>query len=401
MHQEKMHEEKLCVLHVTALADREALDTLRHTTKVIAALGVGQLLIALEEGRGGEDAKRAAAPGAEVRTLRCAGLSIFGKIRALQLELARLPQGSLYAVHFHGVGACLLGSQALKGTRLHGRVVYSPHLTHAAAPWTAALLGRLVPGRLEAMEFASVTASPTDAQMLSKLLKRSAEVLPHPVSPVYFEAARQEDARPSIVADGLGSEALDVVTRLSVLLNGRDARLPFAWLGAAPARARAQLDAAGIQVCDARHDEEKAQWLSRASAFIHVSSANRLPIAVAQAMAAGVPCLVSDTPAHRALIHHGETGFVCTSERDLLEKLVLLLRDSAERKHVGEAARAEAERRFTLHHFERAILRAYGFSAGKPARTPASGLSLVQGFRHDPLPALRQRAAAIDVARKA
>ena len=397
-----MHEEKLCVLHVTALGDAEALETLRHATKVIAALGVGQLLIALDEGRAGEDASWGAAPGAEVRTLRCAGLSIFGKIRALQLELAKLPQGSLYAVHFHGVGPCLLGSQALRGTRMQGRVVYSPHLAQAAAPWTAALLGRLAPGRLDAMEFASLTASLTDAQTLSRLLKRSAEVLPHPVSSVYFEAAREEDARPNIVADGFGIEAVDVVTRLSVLLNGRDARLPFSWLGAASARARAQLEAAGVQLCDAGHDADKAQWLSRASAFIHISSSNRLPIPVAQAMAAGVPCLVSDTPAHRALIHHGETGFVCTSERDVLEKLVLLLRDRAERRQVGQAARAEAERRFTLHHFERALLRAYGVSAGQAAHTPgAAGLSLVQGFKHDPLPAARQRVSAIDVARKA
>jgi len=86
-------------------------------------------------------------------------------------------------------------------------------------------------------------------------------------------------------------------------------------------------------------------------------------------MAAGVPCLVSDTLAHRALVRHGETGFVCTSERDVREKLILLLRDARERQQIGQAARAEAERRFTSTHFERAILRAYGFS--RIPRTPA------------------------------
>jgi glycosyltransferase involved in cell wall biosynthesis len=87
-------------------------------------------------------------------------------------------------------------------------------------------------------------------------------------------------------------------------------------------------------------------------------------------MAAGVACLVSDTPAHRALVRHGETGFVCTSERDLLEKLVGLLRDPLERARMGEAARADAQSRFTSIHFERAILRAYGVAASgrKPVR---------------------------------
>jgi glycosyltransferase involved in cell wall biosynthesis len=182
------------------------------------------------------------------------------------------------------------------------------------------------------------------------------------VSGIFFEAPRQEDARPSVLANGFGVEAVDVVSRLSVLLNSRDARIPFSWLGTAEARLRAQLEAAGVMVLDTQDHAESAQSLSRASAFAHISSGGRLPIAIAQAMAAGVPCLVSDTPQHRALIRHGETGFICTSERDFLEKLIFLLRDRAERQRVGEAARAEAGRCFTLGHFERAILRAYGFS---------------------------------------
>jgi glycosyltransferase involved in cell wall biosynthesis len=137
--------------------------------------------------------------------------------------------------------------------------------------------------------------------------------------------------------------------------------------------AAAQLDAASVRVLAIQDDAERAQWLSRASAFIHISSGNRLPLAAAQAMAAGVPCLVSDTSPHRALIRHGETGFICTTERDFLEQLILLLRDPAERQRIGEAARAEARRWFTSRHFERAILRAYGFFGSNALRTPPVG----------------------------
>jgi len=185
---------------------------------------------------------------------------------------------------------------------------------------------------------------------------------PHTVSGIFFEAARQDGTRPSVLANGSGVEAVDVVSRLSVLLNSRDARIPFSWLGMAEARLQAQLEAAGVKVLDIQDHAEKAQLLSRTSAFVHIASDSRSLIAIAQAMAAGVPCLVSDTTLHRALVRHGETGFICTSERDFLEKLILLLRDRAERQRVGEAARAEAERCFTSKHFERAILRAYGFS---------------------------------------
>jgi glycosyltransferase involved in cell wall biosynthesis len=269
------------------------------------------------------------------------------------------------AVHFHGVGPCLLGARAHKGSPLHARAVYYPHLSHAASPFAAAVLRRLLQSRLDAKACAAVTASPTDAHLLSRLLDRSTEVLPQPVAQVYF-TARQESTRPRILAAGTGDEAFDVLSRLCVLLNGREARVGFAWLGTAPAGKRAQLEAAGVEVLALEQDAERAEALSHASAFIYLSSGNRLPVAVAQAMAAGVPCLVSNTPAHRALVCHGETGFVCTSERDFLDKLVLLLRERAERRYIGEAARAEAARRFTLRHFERALLRAYGFTRPAP-----------------------------------
>lgn len=354
-----------CVLHVADVEDDEALEMLCRTTQVIAGVGMHQVLVVLTGNRGA-DLIWSAALAAEVRPLRCTGSSILGRLRALQSEFSRISlEKDLHAVHLHGLGPCLLGSQALKGTAVRGRVLYSPHLACSASPWTSALLGRLLQGHLDRLQGAAVTASLTEAQSLSKLLNRSAEVLPHPVGGAFFEATRQEDARPSVLAGGFGASAVDLVTRLCVLMNGREPRVPIAWLGTAEGAAQAQLEAAGVQVLAVADDDEKAQSLSRASAFIHVSAGNRVPLAAAQAMAAGVPCLVSDTPSHRALIRHGETGFVCTSERDFVEKLVVLLRDRSERARIGQAARAEARRFFTARHFERALLRAYGFSASK------------------------------------
>ena len=354
-------ERAACVLHVADVADGEALELLCRTTQVIAAAGVEQVLLVLARDPG-PDLVWTAALAAEVRPLRCASPSLFGRIRALQAEFSRLSaERSLHAVHLHGLGPCLLVSRALKGSALRHRVLYSPHLAYCDSPW-AGLLSRLLPSHLQPMQGAAVTASFAEAQTLSKLLNRSAEVLPHPVSDVFFEVERVEGARPQVLADGYGAGALDRVTRLAVLLNGREARVPITWIGGADAAARAQLEAAGVPLLALPEDAERAQTLSRASAFIHVATDKRLPLAAAQAMAAGVPCLVSDTPSHRALVRHGETGFVCTSERDFLEKLVVLLRDRAERERIGEAARAEAQRRFTLQHFEGALLRAYGLT---------------------------------------
>src|SRR5205823_5113258 len=110
----------------------------------------------------------------------------------------------------------------------------------------------------EPFDFAAVTTSLTEAQTLSRLLNRSAEVLPHPVSGIFFEAPRQEGARPSVLANGFGIEAVDMVSRLCVLLNSRDARIPFSWLGAAEAGLRAQLEAAGVKVLDIQGHAQSA-----------------------------------------------------------------------------------------------------------------------------------------------
>jgi hypothetical protein len=369
-----MHAQELGVVHVAAVGDEQALESLCRTTPVVAAAGVRQVLLAIDDGCGA-DLAWAAAVVAEVRPLRCSGMSILGRVRALQREFLKLArEQALYAVHLHGVAPCLLGSRALKGSLPHVRVLCSPYGTQFGSRWCSGLVGRLLRNQLSRLNHAALAASLAEAPALSKLLNRSAEVLPHPVSDVYFAASRNEGMRSSVLVQGEGA-AVDVATRLCVLLNGREPRVPFSWLGMAQPGARAQLEAADVRLLKVADDTERVQWLSSASAFIHISSRNEVPSAVAQAMAAGVPCLVSDTPAHRALIRHGETGFVCTSERDYLEKLVHLLRDRAERSRIGEAARAEAGRCFTLRHFERAILRAYGFSAGKPFHAPrAAGL---------------------------
>lgn len=347
-----------CVLHVAELSNRDALQTLCRTMPVIATAGVRQVLLSLSEDAGG-DVIRSAAAAAEVRTLGSGGLSLFGKLKALQAEFSTLDrERSLHTVHLHGMGACLLGLRALQGTAQPGRVLCSPHLPYSSA-WTGALMGCVLRTPLQALRCAAVTTSPAEAQALSKLLNRSAEMLPHWVSGVFFDVDRRETARPRVLVDGSGAAAVDMVTRLSVLLNSRGTRVPISWLSGIDGRSAGRMAAAGVELLVLADDGMRARELSRASAFVHVSSLD--PTAVAQAMAAGVPCLVSDTPSHRALIRHGETGFICSSELDFVEKLILLLRNRAERERLGEAARAEAGRWFTGRHFEDAVLRAYGF----------------------------------------
>lgn len=354
-----------CVLHIAALSDEAALPTLRRTTQVIATKGVAQMLLVLHHGRDPDGAWPA-----EISAVRYARVSLLGKVRALQAELAEISCETIpHAVHMHGLTACLIGWQAFRGSSSESRVLYSPHWTPSRLSWSGVLLGRFFRAGLTPIHSsAALAGSLTEAYALSRLLNRSVDVLPYTVSDVFFATPRTQTTPSPVVANGSGGEAVDSIARLCVLFNSREVRVPFIWLGRVARGDAAKLRAANVRVLDGAEDAETAQVLSHASLYLQLSPHNQELHAVAQAMAAGVPCLVSDTLAHRSVIRHGETGYVCVSERDFVEKMTILLRDAAERTRLGEAARAEAERRFTLRHFETALLRAYGFGARKPPR---------------------------------
>ncbi|HEX6158039.1 MAG TPA: glycosyltransferase family 4 protein [Burkholderiales bacterium] len=347
----------VCVVHVAADAAGRTLDA---TVRVLAQLGLHQVLLPLRDGALARSAQQL-----EVRALQWPG-AVLGRIRALETELAALAgERSFYAVHLHGVVACLLGSRALRGSTLRSRLplttrlLFSPQLSDSI--WKSALTSRLLRAELAPLQSGVLVASPGEAHVLSRLLERSAEVLPPAVDPAFFQVQRQSGSRPGVLAGGTGMEAVDGVSRLAVLLNSRQERVPVAWLGSVVSAGRAQLEAAGVQVFDGDDPAAAARVLSGAAAYLHLSQANGHLRSLAQAMAAGVPCLATDTFAHRVMIRHGETGLICAGDLDFVEKLILLLRDAAERERIGQAARAEAGRLFTQRHFEAAVLRAYGF----------------------------------------
>ena len=353
-----MESTEVCVLHIAGDA---AAESLQGVVQALAQLGLHQVLLPLRPGFPARSLGQV-----EVRMLQWPG-PLLARLHALEEELAALAAARpFYAVHLHGAIACLLGSRALRESTVAARLpqstrlLFSPRLAHLGS-WKGALVGRMLKAELAPLHRGVLLASPGEAHVLSRLLERSAEVLPPRVDALYLQASRAEGARPAILAGGAGLEAIDGVSRLAVLLNGREERVGVAWLGPVSRAERAQLQAAGVQVFDGEDDAASARLLSSATAYLHISQTAARLRALAQAMAAGVPCLASDTLAHRALVRHGETGFICAGDLDFVERLILLLRDAGERERVGQAARAEAARLFTPRHFEAAVLRAYGF----------------------------------------
>jgi glycosyltransferase involved in cell wall biosynthesis len=86
---------------------------------------------------------------------------------------------------------------------------------------------------------------------------------------------------------------------------------------------------------------EESGLLAQAGVFVLPSTFEGQPLALLQAMAAGLCCIASDIPGSRDLIRHGETGLLHSAgnAEALAGRLALALDDPALRQRLGEKAR--------------------------------------------------------------
>jgi glycosyltransferase involved in cell wall biosynthesis len=90
--------------------------------------------------------------------------------------------------------------------------------------------------------------------------------------------------------------------------------------------------------------------LQSADCYVQSSRWEGFGLAVAEAMAAGLPVVVSDVDSLPELVDDGRTGRVVRAGDDGLfaERILELARDPALRERLGTPARHEASRRFTV-----------------------------------------------------
>ncbi len=93
-------------------------------------------------------------------------------------------------------------------------------------------------------------------------------------------------------------------------------------------------------------------YLAAADVFAFPSRFEGMPNAVMEAMAAGLPVVASDIPAHRALLADGRTGCLVGSGGEMGTTVARLLADEAMSRRLGGAAR-----RFVRDHLSMEVVR--------------------------------------------
>jgi glycosyltransferase involved in cell wall biosynthesis len=287
-------------------------------------------------------------------------------LRALPQSLQRVLEGTApVVVHLHSSKAGFAGRLALRQlTRGGVRCLYSPHglpflnarrqLASAVFYWLEWLAGRMSP-------FQPVGCGRGEADLLERLTHRPAFVLENPVADEFFEISRAPVSPPMVISIGRACEqkAPEVFAELAVRAHIDEIDVQFVWVGGGDPQREAYLRAAGVKVTGWVNAEQVRHYLGQCAAYVQTSRWEGMPLSVLQAMAAGVPCVVSDVVGNRDAVTHAKTGLIGADSDALMRNLVTLLENPALAKKLGQAARQDAWVRFSRARFRQRLRELY------------------------------------------
>lgn len=181
----------------------------------------------------------------------------------------------------------------------------------------------------------------------------------NPLDHRFFEISRSEDVLPRVLCVGWINPRKNTHTSVAAFAHalsaGCAAKLVIAGSAKDPAylaRVTAEVAKHGIQdhvefLGHVGH-ERLVQELAGASVFLLPSLQENAPMAIAEAMAVGVPVIASNRCGMPFMVNHGETGYLVDPENvaDVGRRLAELLGNPAQRGAFGQRARAIARERY-------------------------------------------------------
>ena len=366
------------ILHATEELSAGVLAFLALATRELVRSGVQQTV--LYRPSGDPDAL-AAHFDPQVRLVPIGGTperGAWGHLKSLRVALCEELSSRHYdAVHFHAPKAGLLGRAILSGVAGHPPVYYSPHglssLNHER-PLASAMAGLLE--RVAALAACRpVGCGHGEARELERLTHRTAAVLENPVDTACFDVARAPHQQPLVIAVGRACEqkGADVFAELAARFIFAEEPVRFVWVGAGDARHEQVLHAAGVEVTGWVAPEEVRRHLARAHVYVQASRWEGMPLSVLEAMAAGLPCVVTDVVGNRDAIAHGVTGLIASDVSGLAVQLKWLLDHPQRARELGQAAQRDARQRFHPQRFRHSLLSLYRLH-GQPAAAPRGAL---------------------------
>jgi hypothetical protein len=348
------------VLHVVGCVSDQVIGFLGPATAALARSGRAQAVVMIDEPRYRHHVARLDTTAELVLTpaLRNPVARWHALYRACRQALSG---AAFHTVHLHGLLPYLAGVGAVRAEGTRAALVYSPHGSRSLGELRGAgtLTWLLARPLANPARHAAIMTAPQEGSAFPGW--GSSELVENPVADTFFALARNEARHPLVVAGGsdLNVRALELFAQIAVLMSGDTLRAGFNWIGAVDAVSRDRLGAAGVGVFGARDDADHATRLEGAWLYVAPGAARGFPVFLATAMAAGLPCVALDCAPHREFLREGETGFLCRTEHDMIERIAELIDSAALRARMGMAARQAARLRFGEQAFESRLLAAY------------------------------------------
>jgi len=167
-------------------------------------------------------------------------------------------------------------------------------------------------------------------------------------------------------------KGLDILVRACRILKERGRTFKCSVVGSGPQRdsltqlVRSHDVGDVLEILGAQEEHEVARLMARATIFVLPSIIARngqmegIPVALMEAMAAGLPVIASRLSGIPELVEHDVTGLLVEpgDHETLAEAVERLLNDADLRRRLGESGRQRVERKFRLDHSVSSLLEA-------------------------------------------
>lgn len=126
--------------------------------------------------------------------------------------------------------------------------------------------------------------------------------------------------------------------------------IQFTWVGNGESEDIDLLKEAGVEVTGWLTADEVKQKLSESDIYLQTSLWEGMPISVIEAMAAGLPCVVSNIPGNTDCVEHDQDGYIYNSEDEATD-FIKSFKASSKLIAFSKASRKTAENRFSIDIF--------------------------------------------------
>jgi glycosyltransferase involved in cell wall biosynthesis len=145
-----------------------------------------------------------------------------------------------------------------------------------------------------------------------------------------------------------------------IAVQCRDLPLEFVWVGGGDESGEAALKNAGVSVSGWCDRSFALQQLASLDIYIQTSRWEGLPVAVIEAMAAGLPVIATNVVGNRDLVKNDENGYLVENADDFVYRIGQLVNDADLRLRLGAQAKQFAQAHYSLDRMMDELYAAYG-----------------------------------------